>query len=293
VIRVGPAGWSYSDWEGSVYPRRKPPGFHALAALATTFDCVEIDSTFYAPARTANAMRWVELVRDRPTFRFTAKLQDVFTHRPLASSAEFACAARDYLEGVEPLFAANKLAAVLVQLPHSAHFGSQEKERLAAISNAFGHLRLVLEPRHTSWCEPEALLAIEAARMSLAWIDLPYAKDHPPAEPPRTGPIGYLRLHGRNTTAWFSREASRDQRYAYLYSKDEVAEIVRRTRRLAEGVDETFVVTNNHFGGKAVVNALEILAGVTGERVPAFPEIVAAFPRLAECTHVLGQQRLW
>ena len=46
-IRVGPAGWSYSDWEGRVYPKPHPRGFHALAFLATYVDCVEINATLY------------------------------------------------------------------------------------------------------------------------------------------------------------------------------------------------------------------------------------------------------
>ena len=35
MIRVGPAGWSYADWEGAVYPRRKPAGFHPLQTFPT------------------------------------------------------------------------------------------------------------------------------------------------------------------------------------------------------------------------------------------------------------------
>ena len=33
MIKVGPAGWSYPDWEGLVYPRKKPRGFHPLWRL--------------------------------------------------------------------------------------------------------------------------------------------------------------------------------------------------------------------------------------------------------------------
>ena len=43
MIRVGPAGWSYKDWEGTVYP---PHGsrFDALAYLAYYFDTIEVKS---------------------------------------------------------------------------------------------------------------------------------------------------------------------------------------------------------------------------------------------------------
>jgi len=41
----GPAGWSYKDWEGTVYP---PHGskFDQLAYLASFFDTIEINSPF-------------------------------------------------------------------------------------------------------------------------------------------------------------------------------------------------------------------------------------------------------
>ncbi len=50
-ILVGPAGWSYADWEGIVYPRSKPRGFHEAAYLAQYFDTIEINTSFYNPLR--------------------------------------------------------------------------------------------------------------------------------------------------------------------------------------------------------------------------------------------------
>ena len=44
-IRVGPAGWSYADWEGRVYPDPKPPGFDPLGFLSERFSVIEINST--------------------------------------------------------------------------------------------------------------------------------------------------------------------------------------------------------------------------------------------------------
>jgi hypothetical protein len=49
-IRIGPAGWSYKDWAGVVYPAPKPRGFDPLRYVAGYFDTVEINSTFYRPA---------------------------------------------------------------------------------------------------------------------------------------------------------------------------------------------------------------------------------------------------
>ncbi len=52
---VGPAGWSYDDWGGIVYPARRPRGFHEATWLADYFDTIEINTSFYAPLRPPTA----------------------------------------------------------------------------------------------------------------------------------------------------------------------------------------------------------------------------------------------
>ena len=47
MIRVGVAGWDYPDWEGTVYPSPHPRSFDRLAYLASIFDVIEINATFY------------------------------------------------------------------------------------------------------------------------------------------------------------------------------------------------------------------------------------------------------
>ena len=49
-IRIGPAGWSYTDWEGTVYPPHRSK-FDQLAYLASFFDTIEINSPFYTSRR--------------------------------------------------------------------------------------------------------------------------------------------------------------------------------------------------------------------------------------------------
>jgi hypothetical protein len=41
MIRIGPAGWKYKDWEGLVYPKPAPLGFDELAYIATYFSTLE------------------------------------------------------------------------------------------------------------------------------------------------------------------------------------------------------------------------------------------------------------
>lgn len=292
-IHVGPAGWSYPDWEGRVYPASKPHGFHPLAWLARFFDCVEVNSSFYAQPRREHAERWVQLVAERPGFRFYVKLLRDFTHVPEEPDDAWEHKAREFRDGIEPIVRARRLGAVLVQFPVSFLHGKSEVRRLGRLHGLFPDLPLVLELRNNSWFTPPALAALRGLSYSLAHVDLPPAWNHPPPWHEPTGPIGYLRLHGRNGASWFRHDAERDDKYDWLYSRAELEPIVQRARRIASQHDETAIVTNNHFSGKAVANALDILFLLDGVPPAAPLEWVESFPHLRATTRLEGQQRLF
>src|SRR5258705_148186 len=77
-IRIGPAGWSYSDWAGYVYPTPRPKGFHEATYLAQFFDTIEINTSFYQPLNPEHAKQWIERVSANPRFVFTAKMWQKF-----------------------------------------------------------------------------------------------------------------------------------------------------------------------------------------------------------------------
>jgi uncharacterized protein YecE (DUF72 family) len=277
-----------------VYPAHKPPGFHALPYLARYFDGIEIDSSFYALPRRENAARWVAHVAQRREFRFWVKLHKDFTHAAAEwSDAELATRGRAFRDGIEPLVQSRKLEALLAQFPVTYLFGQTEVRRLGRLRALFDPLPLVLEVRHASWYTRPALDTVRGLGYSLAHVDLPPAWNHPPAWHAATGPVGYLRLHGRNAAQWFREGAERDDRYDYLYAPAELDELARRAQRIAAEHDTTAVVTNNHFAGQAVANALELLQRLRGVPVPAPPEIVEAYPRLAGAVRIEGQQPLF
>ena len=88
VVRVGPAGWSYPDWKGYVYPERKAKGFHEAEYLAQFFDTIEINTSFYGPIRPEHARLWLEKVAANARFMFTAKLLQRFTHDLTATTTD-------------------------------------------------------------------------------------------------------------------------------------------------------------------------------------------------------------
>ena len=100
IIRIGPAGWSYKDWEKTVFPQRPGPRFDPLQYLAQFFDTIEINSSFYRPPTASTTKSWVERVADNRNFSFTAKLYRVFTHERGKATAEDEKAFR---EGIDVL----------------------------------------------------------------------------------------------------------------------------------------------------------------------------------------------
>lgn len=289
MIRVGPAGWSYADWEGVVYPRVKPRGFDPLAYLARYFDLIEINSSFYSLPRVEHAQRWTERVDDRPDFRFTAKLHRDLTHGASASTER----ARELRAAFEPLVRAGRLAAWLAQFPWSFAFGRDELARVTALAREFGDAPLVLELRHASWFEPRALETVLGLGVALAEIDLPRSATAPPRHLAASGKLGYLRLHGRNAKAWFDREATRDQKYDYLYDEREIEALAARVHELDREHAETLVVTNNHFAGKAVTNAIELAAAIERARRRVPEPLLRAYPRLERIAQPEAQRGLF
>ena len=79
TVRIGPAGWSYKDWEGIVYP---PHGsrFDHLAYLSAYFDTIEVNSSFYRIPPPTHAASWARRVTGNDRFAFTVKLYRGFTH---------------------------------------------------------------------------------------------------------------------------------------------------------------------------------------------------------------------
>jgi uncharacterized protein YecE (DUF72 family) len=278
MILYGLAGWSYDDWAGRVYPKTKPRGFHPLAYLARYIDLMEINSSFYALPNPRYAARWASLVEPFPDFRFTAKLHQSFTHGPLKDFAPDAAEA--YRLGIKPLADAGRLLTILGQFPVTFRADDAGWARLTRIRELLPAMPMTLELRHRSWFHDRHYARLEALAYGLAHIDLPAARDHPPAAHPSLGPLAYLRIHGRNASTWFDAKAGRDERYDYRYDAREVEGLAERLQTLAGRSEKALLVANNHFGGQAVANALEIKAAVSGSRPRAPAPLVATYPEL-------------
>jgi uncharacterized protein YecE (DUF72 family) len=280
---VGPAGWSYSDWSGYVYPSRRPKGFHEATYLAEFFDTIEINTSFYQPLRPDHAAQWIDRVAANPRFVFTAKLWQRFTHdiRSIKSGSA-AAEEREVRIGFDVLRAAQKLGAVLLQFPFSFHRTAETLAYLTALLNRFADYPLVVEVRHGSWDSPETLEFLRTNGVSFCNIDQPVIGRSLGPSAQATAAVGYVRLHGRRYDTWFSDDTkvSVQERYNYLYSTAELAPWVSRVRKVGEQARNTFVITNNHFQGKAVVNALQLISILKGSKVKVPEPLRQQYPQL-------------
>jgi uncharacterized protein YecE (DUF72 family) len=280
VIHFGTAGWLYKDWEGIVYPLPKPKNFDPLEYLARYFTTVEINSTYYGPASPATADKWISRVSDYPDFQFTAKLWKRFTHE--RKTAWTRAEVREARAAFDRLMKADKLGAMLLQFPWSFRRNDENREWLDDVTRTFRAFPLVLEVRHSSWNTPEFYDELAGRLIGFVNVDQPLFHNSMRPAATVTSQIGYVRVHGRNYKDWFRKGAGVDARYDYLYSREELEPWAARTKEIGSVTDETFVVTNNHYKGKAAANTVMLKSMVTGKKTEAPPDLVTAYPEELE-----------
>ncbi len=173
------------------------------------------------------------------------------------------------------------LGALLLQFPWSFRKGKPEGIRLLRIFEAFQDYPLVLEVRHSSWQDEAVFGFLKKHRVGFCNVDQPVIGESLPPTSQVTSPVGYFRLHGRNYRDWFREGAGRDQRYDYLYAKEELETIAGLVEEIARKTEDSYVIANNHFRGQAPCNALELQQILTGEQPSVPPLLAQQYPRLA------------
>ncbi|MFQ5511890.1 MAG: DUF72 domain-containing protein [Candidatus Krumholzibacteriia bacterium] len=278
-LYIGPAGWSYPDWEGIVYPRPKPRVFDPLVYIASYFNLIEINSTFYRVPSADTCRSWVRRVADREGFAFSVKANSEFTHGRTNTGARHM---HVFKSAIDPLFDAGVLSTVLLQFPWSFRFSREARDYVCSLTERLSPFPSAVEVRHASWSADGSRQFFRERNVTLCGVDQPLVGASLEPSVFQPGAAGYyFRLHGRNRDRWFDRKAGRDARYDYLYSGDELSVIHRRIDRLASGQERVHVVLNNHFRGQAVANALQLKAMLSGTPVEAPPQLLARFPHLA------------
>jgi uncharacterized protein YecE (DUF72 family) len=294
-IRVGTSGWNYPNgagtWNGVFYPAPRPRGFDELAYYAERFDTVEVNSTFYRMPEAPMSASWVR--RTPASFVFSIKLYQKFTHPDMYLARD---GVRDwdlsrddfdlFRAGIAPVVEAGRLAAILAQFPPSFQRDDDTRAYLDWLLGGLAAYPVAVELRHKSWSDDaegtRALLA--GHRAAWALIDEPKFRTSiaqgPDAGAIAEAPIAYVRLHGRNAADWWEPD-HRDDRYNYLYTRDELLPFADAAKEAARRERKVLMYLNNHFSAKAVANAA-VLKHDLGQIVPGDYEaaMVEKYPEL-------------
>ena len=282
----GIAGWSYQDWKGIVYPQDAPSKFDELVYLANYFDVIELNNTFYRIPESKMVESWVRRIQHNPRFRFTVKIFQGFTHAKDSAQKEDL---HKFIGILKPMVEDQRLGALLAQFPTAFRYSPENVDRLSEIVESFEDFPLTVEFRHRSWTSDAVQQWLEEHQVSFCNVDEPMFRHHVKPSAEVTGPVAYVRLHGRNYEKWYS--GKRDDRYDYLYSEEELDQWVPRIQEMGKKAKDVYVIGNNHFRGQAPSNILQLKSKTIRKPVPVPEPLLKSFPQLKKVASDLPRKK--
>jgi uncharacterized protein YecE (DUF72 family) len=301
-ILIGTASWSDPGFVQHWYPK----GMRAHARLgwyAQQFEMVEVNSTFYSVPDLRMVERWCAATPDR--FTFDVKLHQLFSFHSTAAkllppdlqrraktdgkgkvmpTPDLEKAMLDlFLSSMSVLRSAGKLGVLLLQLSPAFSPRMHKLEELEDLIDMLRDYRLAIEFRNRNWVIGDQLEStidfLKQREATFVNVDAP-AFDHFTIMPSDLNEItnqgaAYLRLHGRNARAYMTGKTVA-ARFNYDYNKEEIAEVAKRSKRLARDAREVHVVFNNNALDYAPRAAARLRAAL-GQIVPTLPQTPELF----------------
>jgi uncharacterized protein YecE (DUF72 family) len=272
-IRVGTCSWADESLSKWWYPKGIRTAEERLRYYAERFDTVELDSSYYRLPEPEQVEKWTERTPDG--FVFHVKAFAVMTRHPVRleqlppdlregvptdergrvdrPSREFRAEVfARFHAALEPFRAAGKLGGILLQFPSYVVAKDSSRDYIAWAVGELRGDRPLVEFRHRSWLDDEhrehTLSFLESLGASHVVVDAPKtdAKNLVPTVPAVTGPLAYVRFHGRNADTWNKRGGSAAERFDYLYSEDELQEWAPVLEKLADEAREAYAMFNNN-----------------------------------------------
>ncbi|GAA2640025.1 DUF72 domain-containing protein [Dactylosporangium fulvum] len=276
VIRVGTSSWAdrellTSGW----YPRSVRTPAERLAYYAGRFDLVEADTSYYAIPAPETTASWALATPDG--FTFDVKAFGLFTGhhvrvatlpkdlRPPSAPPNGTVRRSDlppetvdelwqrFHDALDPLAVAGRLGVIQLGFPQwFAHGEAAMRRILDTVERCQPHPAAV-ELRHGSWFQGDralkTLLMLQSAGASYVCVDMP--QGHPSSVPPLlavTAEPAVVRFHGHSPD-W--ARGSKEDKFRYAYSEQELRNWAARLRRLSEDADEVHVLMNTCCAGQA------------------------------------------
>jgi uncharacterized protein YecE (DUF72 family) len=255
-LHLGCSGWNYGDtpdkggWVGIFYPDRNTK---RLRYYSRFFDTAEMDSIFYEKFYSHMTKgTFIGMVKATPeNFQFSVKVPEIITHRKRLEVGKGAITDFDiFLDKTSPLKNSAKLGAILLQLPPSFTVNDFKNiERfLDKLPSGYHY---AVEFRHPSWKTEGPWDMLKHYNIAAVMTDSP-AKENLEFLSEVTvtsADHSFIRFHGRNTKGHYW--------YDYLYSKEELRPWVEKIEEVKKQTKVLRAYFNNHYGGAAVINALQ------------------------------------
>ncbi|HEX7208519.1 MAG TPA: DUF72 domain-containing protein [Nitrososphaeraceae archaeon] len=255
-LLLGCSGWNYGDtpdkggWVGIFYPDRNTK---RLRYYSQFFDTAEMDSIFYEKFYSHMTKgTFIGMVKATPEdFQFSVKVPEIITHRKRLEVGKGAITDFEiFLDKTSPLKNSDKLGAILLQLPPSFTVNDFKNiERfLDKLPSGYHY---AVEFRHPSWKTEGPWDMLKHYNIAAVMTDSP-AKENLEFLSEVTvtsADHSFIRFHGRNTKGHYW--------YDYLYSKEELRPWVEKIEEVKKQTKVLRAYFNNHYGGAAVINALQ------------------------------------
>jgi uncharacterized protein YecE (DUF72 family) len=247
-LYLGTSGWSYADWEGTLYPEALPSASR-LAEYVKRYSTVEIDSTFYGTPRRSTVQKWREVAPDG--FLFAAKFPQGVTHETNLVGSEGE--AETFVHTMAEL--GDKLGPLLIQLPPSFDVEGMGvlEDFLKRLPQGFLY---AVEVRNRSWLGSDLPEMLRERGVALTLIDYPRM----PRMQEATAEFSYIR--------WLGDRREFPEGHTHL--KKERDEDLRWWSDLVDGFLQegrtVFAYANNHYQNHSPSTLARFLEIRRGER---------------------------
>ena len=289
-VLTGSCSWADKTLveQGDWYPRRTMSAEERLRFYASQFPLTEIDSIYYAPPSERQARMWAERTPDG--FRFDVKAYSLLTGHPTRPASlwrdirdELPAEVQEkrnvyakhldpealdeawkrFESALRPLHDAGRLGAVLFQYPPWFVPRKDNRKEIEALRRRLPDYRVSVEFRSPMWLAEQkdrerTCRLLEEHSLILVGLDAPAASGLPRMMAVTNPELAVVRFHGRSDSTWADTSRSAAERFRYLYTREELAELAKPVAELAHEARETHLLMNNCYRDYAVRNADEL-----------------------------------
>ncbi len=302
TVSIGVAGWTDPTLlaKGVFYPRDAASPEARLRYYATQLSMIEVDATYYAMPSEETARRWVERTPDH--FAFDVKAHALMTGHPTDPARlprwltddlpvrlraarnvythHFSREAIDevwrrFLGALDPLHAAGKLGAIMLQYPRWFTPTRESADLLGDARDRLGDWPAAVELRHRDWLSdrvgPRTFGLLRELAFSYVAVDAPPGMESsmPPTMQVTNPALAIIRLHGRRESTWEARNDIVTERYRYLYEQEQLTAWFPAIYSAAMEARQVHLVFNNNHANYATTNAVEIHEQLAAQASPA------------------------